>query len=177
MPQLKGHGFKSVGKVTLSLKNNFGSVSYTADAHGHSPAHDADSFAKLLADINNNSVFRNKTRLIIGDGIMGNPGANTAPPTLWKSFGKNPPETLFFKADPVATDSVMIDYIRREAGSQANLAEFHAAELGLGVLESWNDQEKYICIDYHPINIDYHPINLDNQTYDPLHENFTVNKN
>ncbi len=34
MPQLKGHGFKSVGKVTLSLKNNFGSVSYTADAHG-----------------------------------------------------------------------------------------------------------------------------------------------
>lgn len=177
MPQLKGHGFKSVGKVTLSLKNNFGSVSYTADAHRRCPAHNADSFTKLLADINNNSIFRNKTRLIIGDGIMGNPGANTSPPTLCKSFGKNPPETLFFEADPVATDSVMIDYIRREAGSQANLAEFHAAELGLGVLESWNDQEKYICIDYHPINIDYHPINLDNQTYDPLHENFTVNKN
>lgn len=120
---------------------------------------------------NNNSVFRNKTRLIIGDSIMGNPGANTAPPTLWKSFGKNPPETLFFRVDPGATDSVLKDYIRREAGSQATgLAEFHAAELGLGVLELWNDQEKYICIDYHLIN-------LDNQTYDPLHESFTVNKN
>jgi hypothetical protein len=171
MPQLKGHGFKTVGRVTLSLKNNFGSVSYTADAHGRSPAHNADSFAKLLADINNNPVFRNKTRLIIGDGIMGNPNVNTAPPTLWKSFGNKPPETLFFGVDPVATDSVMIDYIRREVGSQAiGLVEFYAAELGLGVLESWNDQEKYTYIDYRSID-------LDNQTYDPLYVNPTVNKN
>ena len=171
MPQLKGHGFKTVGRVTLSLKNNFGSVSYTADAHGRSPAHNADSFAKLLADINNNPVFRDKTRLVIGDGIMGNPNVNTAPPTLWKSFGNKPPETLFFGVDPVATDSVMIDYIRREVGSQAiGLVEFYAAELGLGVLESWNDQEKYTYIDYRSID-------LDNQTYDPLYVNPTVNKN
>jgi uncharacterized protein (DUF362 family) len=162
MPQLKGHGFASVGRVTFSLKNNFGSVSYTADALGNDPAHDADPFAKLLADINNNSVFRNKTRLVIGDGIMGNPGANTAPPTLWSSFGNKPPETLFFGVDPVATDSVMVDYVRREVGPQATgLVQSYAADLGLGVAESWNELENYTYIDYHPID-------LDNQTYEPV---------
>jgi hypothetical protein len=162
MPQLKGHHFESVGKVTLALKNNFGSVSYTEAARGSSPAHKADSFAKLLADINNNIIFRNKTRLVVGDGIMGNPDVNTAPPTLWSSFGNKPPETLFLGVDPVATDCVMINYIRREAGSQhTGLAESYAAELGLGVSESWNDQEMYSYIDHHPIN-------LDNQIYNPV---------
>ncbi|AKB19813.1 DUF362 domain-containing protein [Methanosarcina sp. WWM596] len=155
MPQLKGHGYSNVGRVTLGLKNNFGSVHYTANALGDCPAHKAEPFAKLLADINNNSVFRDKTRLIVGDGIMGNPDINYGPPTLWKSFGNKPPETLFFGVDPVATDSVMVDYIRREAGPQATgLVQSYAAALGLGVAESWNDQEKYTYIDYHPIDLD-----------------------
>jgi len=155
MPQLKGHGMASVGRVTASLKNNFGSVYYTADALGSSPVHKAEPFAKLLADINNNPVFRNKTRLVVGDGIMGNPDINYGPPTLWSSFGNKPPETLFFGVDPVATDSVMVDYIRREVGSQATgLVQFYAADLGLGVSESWNDQENYTYIDYHPIDLD-----------------------
>lgn len=155
MPQLKGHGMPSVGRVTASLKNNFGSVYYSADALGSSPVHKAEPFAKLLADINNNSVFRDKTRLVVGDGIMGNPDINYGPPTLWNSFGNKPPETLFFGVDPVATDSVMVDYIRREVGSQATgLVQSYAADLGLGVSESWNDQENYTYIDYHPIDLD-----------------------
>ena len=155
MPQLKGHGMKSVGRVTFSLKNNFGSVYYTSDALGDDPAHNAQPFAKLLADINNNPVFREKTRLVVGDGIMGNPDINYGPPTLWKSFGNKPPETLFFGVDPVATDSVMVDYVRREVGSQATgLVQSYAAELGLGVSESWSDQENYTYIDYHPIDLD-----------------------
>lgn len=172
MPQLKGHWYPTVGRVTLSLKNNFGSVSYTADdTSGNNPVHDANPFAELLADINNNPVFRDKTRLVVGDGIMGNPGANTAPPTLWKSFGNKPPETLFFGVDPVATDSVMIDYIRREIGSQATgLVESYAAELGLGVSESWNAQEKYTEIDYHPINLDNQ---IYNQSVPPVFPSYT----
>jgi hypothetical protein len=155
MPQLKGHGSSSVGRVTFSLKNNFGSVSYTVDAQGTAPAHKAKPFAKLIADINNNPVFREKTRLVVGDGIMGNPDANYAPPTLWSSFGNNPPETLFFGVDPVATDSVMVDYIRREVGSKATgLVQSYASDLGLGVSESWNDQGNYTYIDYHPIDLD-----------------------
>ena len=119
------------------------------------PAHDADPFAKLLADINNNSVFRDKTRLVVGDGIMGNPNINYGPPTLWSSFGNKPPETLFFGVDPVATDSVMVDYIRREVGPQATgIVQSYAADLGLGVAESWDDNENYTCIDYHPIDLD-----------------------
>ncbi len=155
IPQLKGHGMPSVGRVTASLKNNFGSVYYVANALGSSPVHKAEPFAKLLADINNNPVFRNKTRLVVGDGIMGNPDINYGPPTLWNSFGNKPPETLFFGADPVATDSVMVDYIRREVGSQATgLVQSYAADLGLGVSESWNDQENYTYIDYRPIDLD-----------------------
>lgn len=155
IPQLKGHCFSNVGRVTLGLKNNFGSVSYTADALGDCPAHDTNPFAKLLADINNNPVFKDKTRLVVGDGIMGNPDINYGSPTLWKSFGNKPPETLFFGVDPVATDSVMIDYIRREVGPQATgLVQSYAADLGLGVSESWNDLENYTYIDYHPIDLD-----------------------
>ena len=86
---------------------------------------------------------------------MGNPDINYGPPTLWKSFGNKPPETLFFGVDPVATDSVMVDYVRREVGSQATgLVQSYAAELGLGVSESWSDQENYTYIDYHPIDLD-----------------------
>ncbi len=169
MPQLKGHASRRIGRVTFGLKNNFGSVSYTANARGEAPAHDADPFAKLLADINNNSVFRDKTRLFVGDGIMGNPDVNYGKPTLWSSFGGQPPETLFFGVDPVATDSVAVDYIRREVGSQAKgIVQSYAADLGLGVSESWDDQENYTYIDYHPID-------LDNQIYNPSSVNLTVN--
>jgi len=100
-------------------------------------------------------VFRDKTRLVVGDGIMGNPNINYGSPTLWSSFGNKPPETLFFGVDPVAIDSVMVDYIRREVGPQATgIVQFYAANLGLGVSESWDDNENYTCIDYHPIDLD-----------------------
>jgi uncharacterized protein (DUF362 family) len=156
MPQLKGHADTRVGRVTFSLKNNFGSVSYTANCTGDTvPAHNADLFAKIFADINNNSVFRDKTRLVVGDGIMGNQNINWGPPTLWSSFGNKPPETLFFGVDPVATDSVMVDYVKREVGPQATgIVQSYAADLGLGVAESWNDEENYTYIDYHPIDLD-----------------------
>lgn len=174
MPQLKGHGGAS---VTLGLKNHFGSVGLTKDARGSHDAHDshgsyvgfygysyddaaglAGNPANLLADINANPVFKDKTRLILGDGLMGNPTINWQDPVVWKTFGDQPPEILFFGVDPVAVDSVMFDYLQSECAAAGEAARdddilHYAAAIGLGTHEHWNDaaDKKYTAIDYRSI--------------------------
>ena len=163
IPQLKGHWYTNVGGITASIKNNFGSVSLTEeDTNGENVIHDSPQFNKILADINKNPVFYNKTRLVLGDGIMGNPDINTGQPKLWKSFGKKPPRTLFFGVDLVATDSVMMDYIIKECSygtcthspHKNDSVNSYAASVGLGITEHWNSDRKYKTIDYHAIDLD-----------------------
>lgn len=163
IPQLKGHWYANVGGITASIKNNFGSVSFTEiDTNGENVIHGSPQFNKILADINKNPVFYNKTRLVLGDGIMGNPDVNTKPPTSWRSFGNQPPRTLFFGVDPVATDSVMMDYIIRECGygtctfspNKNDAVNSYAASIGLGISEHWNIKRKYSTIDYRAIDLD-----------------------
>lgn len=165
IPQLKGHGFLTkVGGVTLGIKNYFGSVSLTSDAEGDSPLHSNPSFYKMLGDISANPVFYNKTRLVIGDGLMGNPTINWQDPVLWSTFGNKPPAIFFFGVDPVAVDSVMFDYIQRECAATSQPARDdkvlrYAASIGLGVLEHWNNdsQRQYSTIDYREIDFDNGP--------------------
>ena len=167
VPQLKGHSGTS---ITLGLKNHFGSVSFTADALGFHPLHsffyiDGSDYSgtehNLLADINDNPVFKDKTRLIIGDGLMGNSTVNYQPPHIWASFGGHPPETLFFGVDPVAVDSVMTDFLNRENHARGEYGRnddilVYAANLGLGVFEHWDDPTTriYAGIDYREIDVD-----------------------
>lgn len=166
VPQLKGHGDAS---ITLGLKNHFGSI-FINNAQGGSPLHNyffigqnTGSTYNLLADISNNPIFKNKTRLIIGDGLMGNSTINYQPPHVWTSFNGNPPETLFFGVDPVAVDSVMTDYLNREntAGNQAlrndNILRY-AASIGLGVFERWKDVNTR---NYSGTGIDYVEVDID----------------
>ena len=115
----------------------------------------------MMGDISANPVFYNKTRLVIGDGIMGHPTLNYEDPVLWSTFGNKPPETLFFGGDPVAVDSVMFDYIQAECTATSQPARednvlAYAASIGLGVLEHWNNdtQRQYTIIDYHEIDFD-----------------------
>jgi hypothetical protein len=162
IPQLKGHGFLSeVGGVTLGIKNQFGSVSFTSDAEGVDPLHSNSSFYKILADISANPVFYNKTRLVIGDGLMGNPTINWQDPVLWSTFGNQPPRIFFFGTDPVAVDSVMFDYIQRECAAKSlpardDKVNHYAASIGLGVSEHWNNDtnRQYSTIDYREIDFD-----------------------
>ena len=76
--------------------------------HRRCPAHNADSSRKTLAD--NNSVFRNKTRLIIVTVLWEIQVQIPLHPRYVNHLVKIR-QKLFFEADPVANDSVMIDYI------------------------------------------------------------------
>ncbi len=162
IPQLKGHALLTeVGGISLGLKNHFGSVSFTYDAEGSDQLHSNPNLYRILGDINANPVFFNKTRLVIGDGLMGNPTTNLEDPVLWSTFGNQPPKTFFFGVDPVAVDSVMFDYVQRECAATSQPARNdkvsrYAASIGLGVLEHWTDdtQRQYSVIDYREIDVD-----------------------
>ncbi|MBR9704373.1 DUF362 domain-containing protein [Candidatus Pacearchaeota archaeon] len=166
MPQLKGHGGAS---ITLGMKNHFGSVDFTEFSSGGNYLHDYfyvggsnyNSSQNILADMSNNPVFFNKTRLVLGDGLMGHPIRNYVNPVLFQSFGYNPPELLFFGVDPVAVDSVMFDYLQRECnfiGEEARNDDIlnYAALTGMGVFEHWDNDNtrQYSSIDYIEIDCD-----------------------
>ena len=114
----------------------------------------------LLADISNNPHIRNKTRLIIGDALFGHPVGNNKPPIKWQIFGDDSPNTLFFGIDPIATDSVMCDFINEEQnrlgyGSVIHSSLHYGAALGLGVHDHWDsfENKQYSLIDYRRIDL------------------------
>lgn len=161
VPLLKSHG----GYVTLALKNHYGSVIYEnfTRSEMHAYFNEGKNSAgcdlnkkNILADINNNPHIKNKTRLIIGDGIYGNAYTHRLETRTWEIFGNEDSNILFFSKDPVAVSSVMADYIMAERGGQ-NHEQLHAAAgLGLGVHDHWDGfaTKNYSLIDYIPIDLD-----------------------
>jgi hypothetical protein len=173
LPILKSHG----SYVTLALKNHFGSVMLESsdslsamhpyfNQSGNSMNCDLEN-DNILADINNNEHIRDKTRLIIGDGIFANWRLNYGGIEQWKTFNNDDPNILFFSADPVAVSSVMTDYIVKErkeqsgvSNSQAHQQLEAAARLGLGVHEHWNNDTdmSYANIDYIKLELGDPPV-------------------
>ena len=168
IPLLKGHGG---GWMTLGLKNHYGSVIFKnypyqdqneerVRIHEYiEPWRNPDIEKSTLADISNNPHIRDKTRLIIGDGLFGNPITNWQSVTRWQIFNNDDPNILFFGTDPIATDSVMCDYINEEqmrtiGSTVIHSSLHHGVELGLGVHDHWDSFEtkQYSLIDY--INVD-----------------------
>jgi hypothetical protein len=88
-------------------------------------------------DIYLNSNIRDKTVLILGDGLYGGTAPSSPPIQSWTIFG-GACNSLFFGTDPVATDCVMADLIVAE-GLVSTLHTydylFCAEEAGLGVCE------------------------------------------
>jgi len=164
IPLLKGH---VAAEVTLGMKNHYGSVTFLgndpneARLRMHSylyPDQNPDPSKSVLTDINLNPHIRSKTRLIIGDGLFGNPIDNLVPPQRWAIFDNEDPNILFFGIDPVATDSVMCDYISEERlriGSAAASRSYlqHAQSMGLGVHGHWDSfqSRQYAGINYLPV--------------------------
>ena len=109
----------------------------------------------VLADINNNPNIRDKTRLVIGDGLFGNPYTNWQSVERWEIFGDDDPNILFFSTDPVAISSVMTDYLMAERGWQDHEHLHAGAHLGLGIHEHWNNEidKEYTSIEYIEIDI------------------------
>jgi hypothetical protein len=147
MPIIKRHGLGYNFGITLSFKNHYGTIRDPRFLH--------ENRSSRLLDLNSNPHIRDKTRLVIGDGLFGNWRSNSGKPERWDTFGNAAPNSLFFATDPVAIDSVMCDFleaeewINNEADDYLQLAE----EAGLGVYERGDPWQQpygsgYDSIDY-----------------------------
>jgi len=165
MPILKLHGPSKAG-VTLSLKNHLGSINgfYSGGHSMHNYFYlggiNYDPNSNPIVDINANTHIKDKTILIVGEGLYGTVGTNNARPVGWSSFGGDSPNILFFGVDPIAVDSVMYDYLLREPSNalpvSAEEVYIVAAVADLGIHERWNND-----IDREYQNIDYIEMDFD----------------
>ena len=146
MPIIKRHGGDSANPVTLGFKNHFGSLNRIGGS-GNDNLHLYISTSSSLyrttyspfVDIYSNTNIRDKTLLILGDGLYGGTGPSSSPIQSWSIFG-DACNSLFFGTDPVAVDCVMADLIVAEGlVSKAHTYDylFCAEEAGLGVCEGW----------------------------------------
>ncbi len=117
-------------KVTLSMKNHFGSVDNPELLH--------NNFAPGCAALNSQEAIRSKTRLIAIDALFGCCGSNTFAQT-----SDCAPNSLILSKDTVAVDYVGTEMLNEQRAKRnlqpkdVPLLEM-AAEMGLGT----NDPEK-----------------------------------
>jgi hypothetical protein len=143
--------FKDHARVlsTMGFKNHFGTVR-PDPLYLHRP------IQFNLGDLNATPHIREKTRLTVGDTLWAiYDGGPSGWPQQWETFPGGPtPNSIFLGQDPVATESVMIDYLIAEQeyrGIQVinhnylhDAMEYH----GLGVHEHRNEHGEYQLIDY-----------------------------
>ncbi len=156
MPIMKKHGMAG---VTLGFKNHFGSIDGCNQVHWSIQLSDPNYLPTYsgLIDIYDNTHFKDKTVLTIGDALYGARINNYSEvPSRWPTFGNQSPNSLFFSKDPVAIDCVMYDFLDAEggvpAGSDDHLKLANAA--GFGSFEHWDAQHAYHTIDYRRIEVE-----------------------
>ena len=145
MPIIKRHSGEDRIPVTLSFKNHFGSINAITGNGNDNLHHTIEITHDLyqttyspLVDICRNPNIRDKTVLILGDGLYGGTGWGSEPIQSWSIFGHDACNSLFFGVDPVATDCVMADLIvAEEMVSRVHTYDylFCAQEAGLGTCE------------------------------------------
>lgn len=121
---LKGH---FIAGVTMTAKNHFGSI----DAQDHTAyvncaEHPMGSYSPLV-DLMGAPVLGGKTLIYFIDGLYGGPDYKyiVADRARWRTFGNQWSSSLFASLDPVALDSVGLDFLRTEYGE--TLGYGHAA--------------------------------------------------
>ncbi len=163
VPILKDHG---ISGVTLGLKNHFGTIEYVRGAGNddlHSYINPTNSLYSTsyspLVDICLNPHIRDKTVLVLGDGLFGALGNTNTEPRRWSTFGDQAPNSLFLSSDQVAVDCVMLDILDAEpvyhpqAGHRDDYLKL-AAQAGLGTYERgdpWGSG--YTQIDYRRVEV------------------------
>jgi len=153
MPIMKKH---RMAGVSLSFKNHFGSIQGNDALHWSVTLNDPGYLSdyNALVDLYSNRHIKDKTVLIIGDGLYGARINNyTEIPSPWPTFGNKSPNSLFFSRDPVAIDCVMYDLLEAEGGVPAGSDNYLklAAAAGLGIFEHRNASGRYRSIDYRRI--------------------------
>lgn len=123
LSKMKTHALE---RVTGAVKNSYGFVYGLHKAKGHTKYPSADSFARMLVDLNK---FINP-RLYVMDGIMameGN-GPGSGDPT--------PMNVILISTDPVALDSVFCRLIYLDP--ELVPTNYHGEKMGLG---TWKEEE------------------------------------
>lgn len=121
--KMKTHALE---RVTGAVKNSYGFIYGLHKAKGHTKYPSADSFARMLADLNRYV----KPRLYIMDGIVameGNGPGSGDPVSM---------NVLLMSADPVALDSVFCRLVHLKP--QLVPTNYHGEKMGLG---TWKEAE------------------------------------
>ncbi len=121
--KMKTHALE---RITGAVKNMYGCIHGLHKAKGHTVYPSADSFARMLTDLNR---FL-KPRLYIMDGIVAMEGNG---PTSGDPVSMN---VLLMSQDPVALDSVFCRLINLRP--ELVPTNYHGEKLGLG---SWREEE------------------------------------
>jgi uncharacterized protein (DUF362 family)/GNAT superfamily N-acetyltransferase len=159
VPVFKAHQFVL---QSSALKNHFGTVRFS-NRNTHPVILHGPHIDWHIADINANEHIRNKTRLILVDGLLGagcfSRDEYNRMPTGWHTLpsGKTP-SSLYFSQDPVAVESVLADLImeeQRALGYEPYSHEYlHVAEnRGLGCHEHRDEIGSYSRIHFTKITV------------------------
>jgi hypothetical protein len=139
---------------TMGFKNHLG-TSKPGPSNLHTPIN------PNLSDLNATPHIRDKTRLTVGDALWGvYTGGPYGNPQQWATFPGGPtPNSIFVGKDPVAIESVMVDYLIQEQEYRGinllshdylhDAMDYHE----LGVHEHWDEQGNYQYIDYVQIDM------------------------
>jgi hypothetical protein len=118
--------------VTLCAKNHFGSVRFPSESgnggwtpaplHNHGGRSRGMNTYNCLVNLNGHEHLSGKTLLYMIDGLY--PAINQSSNVLkWASFGNDWCSSLFASQDPVAIDSVGLDFIRYEDGMNPTITD------------------------------------------------------
>lgn len=121
--KMKTHALE---RITGAVKNSYGFIYGLHKAKGHTMYPSADSFARMLVDLNQFV----KPRLYVMDGIVAMEGNGPG------SGDPVPMNVLLMSGDPVALDSVFCRLIHLKP--QMVPTNYHGEKMGLGV---WKDEE------------------------------------
>jgi hypothetical protein len=115
MPVLSWHGGNW---LTGAMKMMFGSLSSQGGAMHQASMDTSAAMADMCLS------FKDRVRLLVGDGLFGNIQGNSNSPhafeTLGGQNGSKPSSTLYFTKDMVALDSVMYDDLLDEARAEGS---------------------------------------------------------
>ncbi len=129
---LKGH---EIAGVTLSAKNHFGSIRFPSKDHGyylHAASRPLGEYSGLV-DLIGSPNLGGKTMLYVLDGVYGtrtNVGA-VGDKDRWKNlFGGEWSAMYLMSQDPVAIDSVGLDFLHSEFGISLGYSGNNAFPMG-----------------------------------------------
>jgi len=153
MPLLTNHIFIS---NSGALKNHYGTVRFS-NLNLYPEVLHGQVLNKSVVDLNRNLHIRNKTKIIVADGLFGvfdrgddMEGGGKKP---WRIINNDFPKSIFISKDPVAIDSVMASYVIQERKARkldALSAEYlyDAMNNGLGQCEINENDLRFKKINY-----------------------------